>query len=111
MAPPIAVVTAACRPISWSVTHIRANGRSGRSQFVAGSCHFFPEILGNAGRPNNDRSDGAMAKKEDKKPAPICEECGGRMAHNATLPKADDRPALTVYRCDHCGATVITPKQ
>ncbi|WP_298256904.1 hypothetical protein [Bradyrhizobium sp.] len=52
-----------------------------------------------------------MAKKEDRKPAPICEECGGRMAHYATLPKADDRPSVTVYRCDHCGATVVMPRE
>ena len=33
------------------------------------------------------------------------------MAHYATLPKADDRPSVTVYRCDHCGATVVMPKE
>ena len=52
-----------------------------------------------------------MAKPEDKKLAPICKECGGRMFHYATLPRIADRPAHTIYRCDHCGETVITKKE
>jgi hypothetical protein len=49
-----------------------------------------------------------MAKKSEL--APICTECGGRMSHSATLPKTNEQPKLTVYRCLHCGETVITPK-
>ena len=48
-----------------------------------------------------------MAKKDDKGPAPICAECGGRTAHYATLPKTQERPPLIIYKCDHCG-TVVT---
>jgi DNA-directed RNA polymerase subunit RPC12/RpoP len=51
-----------------------------------------------------------MATKDEKKLAPICKECGGRMSHYVTLPKTGDRPRVTIYRCDHCGETVITPK-
>ena len=52
-----------------------------------------------------------MADKDDKERAPICKECGGRMSLYTTFPKIEDRPKLTVYRCDHCGATTITRKQ
>jgi predicted RNA-binding Zn-ribbon protein involved in translation (DUF1610 family) len=52
-----------------------------------------------------------MTKKEDKKLAPICTECGGRMSHYVTLPKIEDRRALTIYRCDHCGETVVVPRK
>lgn len=33
------------------------------------------------------------------------------MAHYATLPKVEDRPSLIVYKCDHCGSTVIAPRE
>jgi DNA-directed RNA polymerase subunit M/transcription elongation factor TFIIS len=72
------------------------------------SCHFFPFTLGSNGNPAVDPA--AMAKKSDKGPAPICTECGGRMSHYSTLPKTADRPAVNVYRCDHCGETAIKQK-
>ena len=54
-----------------------------------------------------------MAKKDDKRPAPICVECGGRTTHYATLPKTQESPPLIIYKCDHCGtvATVTAPKE
>jgi DNA-directed RNA polymerase subunit M/transcription elongation factor TFIIS len=51
-----------------------------------------------------------MSTSDEKKLAPICRECGGRMSHYLTLPKVGDQPRLTIYRCDHCGETVIKPK-
>jgi formylmethanofuran dehydrogenase subunit E len=33
------------------------------------------------------------------------------MSYSAMLPKTEDRPVANVYRCDHCGETVIKPKE
>ena len=30
------------------------------------------------------------------------------MSHSATLPKSEDRASANVYRCDHCGESVIS---
>ena len=54
---------------------------------------------------------GAMANKFDEHAEPDCGECGRRMAHYATLPKVHDRPSVIVFKCDHCGATIIKSKE
>ena len=52
-----------------------------------------------------------MANKFDEHAEPVCGECGRRMAHYTTLPKVHDRPSVIVFKCDHCGATIIKSKE
>lgn len=54
-------------------------------------------------------TDRAMAKKNPDT-APIRDECGGQMAHLTTLPTVNDQPSLTIFGCEHCGASAIKTK-